>query len=262
MENFDQVRADALFLKGEYLSAFEMYLNEARESRDPRAAFDVAYMCHRGIGVPQNFGLAREFYMAASMLEGGAALYNLALLNIRGQGGEADFKAAIRYMHQAAEMDCADARLYLGVAYTTGCAFDPLDIECISMIPFYRVIKRSADTIQLGGVSTDPEIEAKRFEAVQQDEYTAVDMFEAVDKIKDKTYIEEQVGTAKLMVGQALIEGVGKDYNPQQGYRLIASAALGGSTEAAQYLLQNAEKAASYGVSKEMLLLLAGSIDT
>jgi hypothetical protein len=72
MENFDQVRADALFLKGEYLSAFEMYLNEARESRDPRAAFDVAYMCHRGIGVPQNFGLAREFYIAASMLEGGA----------------------------------------------------------------------------------------------------------------------------------------------------------------------------------------------
>ena len=260
MRKFDQVKADAAFLKENYLEAFDMYMCGAREEEDPRAAFNVAYMYHRGIGVPCHYEQAREFYSAAACLEGGAALYNLALLYIRGQGGEPDFKKAVELMKQAADMECADAGLYLGIAYTLGCVFDPLDVECISMIPFYRRISRSADTLLLEGVGTDPEIENQRFEAISQDEYEATDRLESVLRIKDETYVEKQIGTAKFLVGQALIEGVGKEYNPRRGYRMIESAALkNGSVEAAQYLLQRTDEALVHGVSmKDVLQLMKG----
>ena len=254
---FDQNRADAQFLKGEYEEAFAMYFEGATRYRDPRAAFDVAYMYHRGIHVPRNYALAHEFYGAAALLEGGAAEFNRALLFLRGQGAEADFKAAAQHMKRAANLGCADARLYLGVAYTTGCMFDPLDIECLSMIPFYRVISRDANTLLLSGSGADPELEARRFEALDASETDALEMFEAAANIRDETYMGRQIGTAKMMVGQALVEGVGKEYDPRRGYELIASAAIDhGSREAAMLLAERSEAAAAYGVRADKILLL------
>lgn len=257
VEKFDQSRADARFLKGEYREAFEMYFEGATRHRDPRAAFDVAYMYHRGFYVPRNYKLAHEFYGAAALLEGGAAEYNRALLYIRGQGTAADFQMAARHMKRAAALGCADARLYLGVAYTTGCMFDPLDIECLSMIPFYRVIRRDPNQLLLNGLGADPDVEARRFEAIEADEVAAVEMFEAAASVEDDTYMDKQIGTAKMMMGQALVEGVGKEYDPQRGYELLVSAAVDhGSREAAALLVERAEAAAAYGVRADVIGLL------
>lgn len=254
---FDQNRADAFFLKGKVQSAFDAYFDGATRHRDPRAAFDVAYMYHRGIHVPCNYTLAHEFYGAATLLEGGAAEFNRALLYLRGQGTAVDFEAAARHMKRAANLGCVDARLYLGVAYTTGCMFDPLDIECLSMIPFYRVIRRDPNQCVLGGKGVDTETEAKRFEVLEPNEDDALAMFEAAASVGDTTYVESQVGTAKMMVGQALIEGVGREYDPKRGYELLASAAIDyGSRDAAMLLAENAESAATYGVRADNILLL------
>ena len=256
--DFDFNHADAQFLRGEYSLAFSLYFEGATRFHDPRAAFNVAYMYHRGIYVPRNFELAHEFYGAAAMLEGGAAEFNRALLYLRGQGRGADFEEAARHMKRAATLGCPDARLYLGVAYTTGCMFDPMDIECLSMIPFYRVVARDADQLLLGGQGGDPQVEARRFEVIEANEEDAVAMFESAADIEDTTYVEKQVGTAKMTLGRALIEGVGREYDPARGYQLLVSAAIDhGSREAALLLTANAETAAAYGVQKDALLLVA-----
>ena len=141
-----------------------------------------------------------------------------------------------------------DAQIYLGVAYTTGCMFDPLDIDCISMIPFRRVIRQNEGTL-LYDRGFDPALDARRFEVLEANEYDAADMLEQASRHKDTTYVEAQAGAATLLFGQALIEGLGGEYDPRRGWRLVKRAAIEhGSREAAAYLTAHAQVALSYGV--------------
>jgi TPR repeat protein len=247
-EIFDNITADALFLQGKHAEAFERYFHGATVLHDSRAAFDAAYMYHRGFHVPRNYPMARKFYRAASAMEGGAALFNLALMEIRGLGEVPDLKAAHRHMEEAAALDCVDAQLWLGTAYTLGCVFDPINIECLSMIPFYRVIPREERAL-LWGAQEDPNLENERFSVIEADETEAVRMFELAARQKDDTYISPQIGAGKLALGQALIEGFGMDYDPRRGYRLLERAALeNGSREALAYLAAHREEARLYGL--------------
>ena len=256
-EIFDNITADALFLQGKHREAFERYFHGATELHDERAAFDLAYMYHRGFYVPTNYAMARRFYHAASAMEGGAPLFNLALMEIRGLGAPPDLKAAVRHMEEAAALNSPDAQLYLGSAYTLGCVFDPLNIECLSMIPFYRVIPRAEQAL-LTGAGSDPQLEDMRFSIIEADEYAATEMFERATRHKDDTYISPQIGAARTALGQALIEGFGMEYSPQKGYRLLARAAIeNGSREAAAYLLAHREEAQIYGVAAGKLHALA-----
>jgi len=257
-ELFDNITADALFLQGKYREAFERYFHGATELRDERAAFDLAYMYHRGFYVPTNYPMARKFYHAASAMEGGAPLFNLALMEIRGLGAPPDLKAALRHMEEAAALDSPDAQLYLGTAYTIGCVFDPLNIECLSMIPFYRVIPRTEQNL-LTGAGLDPELENERFSVIEADEQGAIEMFARATRHRDDTYISPQIGAARVALGQALIEGFGPEYDPRKGYRLLEKAALAnGSREAAAYLTAHREEAHIYGIDAGRTKYLLG----
>jgi len=241
---FELFHANALFLKGYHREAFEEYFMGAVDERQPIAAFNLAFMYHQGFGVPRNYMMAHKYYAAASWLDGGEAQFNLALMYLRGQGVAADAARAAEYMKTSAARGCINAQLYLGAAYTMGYMFDPVDIECISLIPFYRVIERRQTSLYLTGAGNDPHIEDQRYEVLEADEQFAVEMLEAASRHKDTTYIDKQVGLAKQALGQAYIEGFGKDYDPQRGYGLLAEAATEhGSAEAAAYLLQNKDTA-------------------
>jgi TPR repeat protein len=247
-ESFDFVHADAMFLRGEYRAAFEAYFYAATALQLPRAAFDVAFLYHMGYGVPKNDHMARQFYKASLYLDGGVAAFNLALLHLRGQGGAVDFEAALDMMQRAAAEDCIDAQLYLGLAHTMGCLFDPIETECISMIPYRRVISRSAG-ILLATHNFDPAADERRYEVIEADAEAAAQMLRRATRHKDDTYIETQLGNANLLLGQALIEGLGDEYDPAKGFRLIKRAAIRHrSREAAAYLAANREKALAYGV--------------
>ena len=260
-EIFDNITADALFLQGKYPEAYERYFRGATELRDSRAAFDLAYMYHRGIYVPTNYHMARKFYHAASTLESGAALFNLALMEIRGLGEAADLRAAHRHMEEAAAIDCIDAQLYLGTAYTLGCIFDPLNIECLSMIPFYRVISRKEQAL-LWGSPPDPALEEARFSVIEADEQFATEMFSRAAAHKDDTYISPQIGAARVAMGQALIEGFGMEYDPRRGYRLLERAALeNGSHEAAAFLTAHSQEARIWGISEKRIAQLSQGED-
>lgn len=250
---FDFVHADALFLRGEHRAAFEEYFYAATALHDPRAAFDVAFLYQMGYGVPRNEKMARTFYTAALYLDGGVAAFNLGLMDLRGLGGEVDFDSAARWMKRAAADGCVDAQLYLGLAYTMGCLFDPMEIECISMIPYRRVISRSASKL-LYERNFDPEADARRYEAIEADVEEAAKMLCAATRHQDSTYIETQLGNAHLLLGQALIEGLGDEYDPAKGFRMIKRAVIKhGSKDAAAYLEANRERALAYGVDPKKI---------
>ena len=247
---FRLFRANANFLKGRYREAFEEYFYGAVDKREPIAAFNLAFMYHQGISVPRNYMMAHRFFVAASGLEGGEAQFNLALMSLRGQGVETDADRAAEYMKVSAARECINAQLYLGAAYTMGYMFDPVDIECISLIPFYRIIERKQSELYLPGAGSDSRLEDRRFEVLEADEQYAVEMLRAAAGHKDTTYIDKQVGVAKMTLGQAYIEGFGDEYDPMKGYKLIEEAAIRhGSQEAAMYLLQNKDTAKVYGVN-------------
>ena len=247
---FRLFRANANFLKGRYREAFEEYFYGAVDEREPIAAFNLAFMYHQGISVPRNYMMAHRFFIAASGLEGGEAQFNLALMYLRGQGVETDADRAAEYMKVSAARECVNAQLYLGAAYTMGYMFDPVDIECISLIPFYRIIERKQSELYLPGAGGGSQLEDRRYEVLEADEQYAVEMLEAATRHKDTTYIDKQVGVAKQTLGQAYVEGFGMEYDPMKGYKLIEEAAIRhGSQEAAMYLLQNKDTAKVYGVN-------------
>lgn len=178
-EYFNCVRADALFLRGRYREAFGLYLCGARDYHDPRAAFDLAYMYHRGIGVAANHRRALTLYAAAVNVGGGAAEFNTALMHMRGQGTAADMHTAAEYMRRAARHGCIEAQMYLGNACLLGCVFDPVDIECLCLIPYHRLIRRvsGSGAVALGGEGGDESIEASRWNVIEADGEKAATYF-------------------------------------------------------------------------------------
>ncbi len=260
MEKFDhnrRIKADAAFLEGDYQTAFWGYFEGAVDFGDARSAFNLAFMYHQGYHTPRNYVWARKYYHLASYHFGGEAKFNLALMNMRGQGGDTDHRAAYELMKASAAEGCIHAQMYLGVAYTLGCIFDPVETECISLIPFPRIIKRDPSAMLLTGGGNDASIEDKRFEVIKADGDDAMEMFLMASEQEDDTYIEREIGQAKFEIGRAIVEGMSSEYDPRKGYRLMEIAALNHDCKDAQrYLHKNAPAAKVYGINTRRIALL------
>lgn len=252
------INANVLFLQGKHRDAFDGYTDIIRTYPDAIAASNLGYMYHRGIAVVRDYAKAREFYIAASEEDGGVALFNLALMYLRGQGVSVDFGKAKELMQRSADHGCVDAKLYLGLAYLLGCMYDPIEIECLSLIPFYRVIYRDASMPLLAGGGYDPQMEDLRYEVIECDADDAFEMYASVtEKHSNDPYAERQLAAAAFMKAKFYIEGVGNRYNPCYGYRLMERAAIFDySREAAEFLLANREKAGIYKVNVPRLEML------
>ena len=254
------LRANCLFLQGKHKEAFDAYTDILKSSPDAVAASNIGYMYHRGIAVVRDYKKALAYYNAAREEDGGVSFFNMALMYLRGQGVAVDFKKAIELMKLSADRDCADARLYLGLAYILGYAYDPVAIECISLIPFYRVIYRDASVPLIEGEGDDYAFDDKRYEAIEADGDDAVEMYRMlISEHYDDPYAEKQCGAAQLMLGKAYIEGIGNTYNPKLGYQKIYRAAIYyESAEAAKYLLANADAARTYKIDVDRVEMLTG----
>ena len=265
MARFDhnkRIEADAAFLKGDFEAAFWGYFEGAVDFGDARSAFNLAFMYHQGYHTPRNYVWARKYYHLASYYYGGEAKFNLALMHMRGQGGDTDHRTAFDLMKASAAEGCVHAQMYLGVAYTLGCIFDPVETECISLIPFPRIIKRDTNVLLLTGNNQDPALEDQRFEIIEADGNDAVEMFRLAAEQKDDTYIEEEVGQAKFEVGRAIAEGLGSEYDPQKGFKLMETAALTyDCKDALRYLHKNAPAAQVYGINTRRIALLLGEAE-
>lgn len=239
-----KLEADALFIKGEYEAAADAYHEGARNG-DPLSAFNYGYCLWRGIGRDYDPTEAKSYFSFARGLEGGEAYYNLAMLYLHGEGVTQNFELAHKYMKMSAEDGCVEAELYMGMACTLGCMFEP-DVIGISMIPYHKAEYRDIATPLLTGYVPDFDEEDQRFAVVKADAREAFLWFRAAAR-HDSTYVGELVAKGKYLYAKCYIDGLGTDFDRTKGTRLMLLAGKGGSAEAVAFLKEN-------GVTPEMIL--------
>ena len=148
-------------------------------------------------------------------------------------------------MRMSAENKCVEAELYMGMASTLGCMFEP-DVIGISMIPYHKPEYRDITTPLLSGYVPDFDEEDMRFAVIKADAKEAFLWFQAAAR-HDPTYVEELVAKGKYLYAKCYIDGLGTDFDRTKGTRLMLLAGKGGSMEAVAFLKEN-------GVTPEMIL--------
>lgn len=233
---YEKLTADVKFMAGEYETAAQMYLEGARDG-DALASFNYGYLLWRGLGVPYNPTEAKSFFAYARDMEGGEACYNLAMLYLHGEGVPRDYVKAFQNMKISAEGGCIEAQLYLGMAYTSGCMFEP-DVIGISMIPYHKPEYRDSVPMLEGDVPDFELDEALRYAAVRQNEHLAFQWFRAAAR-HDPTYVSELVSKGKYLYAKCYVDGLGTDFDRERSIRLMFAASRSGSPEAAAYIIEN-----------------------
>ena len=225
------------FLEGNFSEAAEMFLDGAREG-DILASFNYAYCLWRGIGVEKNVSEAKSFFTFARDMKGGESCYNLAIIYMQGDGVVKNYPKAFDYMKAAAERGCVEAQLYLGMAYTTGCIFEP-DVVGIKMIPTHTP-EYAVDMPLLEGPipEFDEEDEERRYKAVKQDEHLAFQWFQTSSR-HDPTNVEELVAKGKYLYAKCYVDGLGVEFDKSRANRLMLLAGKAGSMDAVKYLAEN-----------------------
>ena len=207
---YEKLKADVAFMNGEYESAADMYYEGAREG-DALASFNYAYCLQHGLGREYNPTEAKSYYAFARDMEGGEALYNLAMLYLHGEGVPQNFALALKYMKMSAENKCIEAELYMGMASTLGCMFEP-DVIGISMIPYHKPEYRDLTTPLLSGYVPDFDEEDMRFSVIKADAKEAFLWFQAAAR-HDPTYARELVAKGKYLYAKCYIDGLGTDFD-------------------------------------------------
>ena len=233
---FNKSAADVHFLRGEYEIAANMYLDGAKEG-DEIAAFDYGYCLLHGYGVERSPKEAKSFFGYARDMAGGESCYNLAILYLEGNGVPRDYREALRYMTDAAELGCIEAMLYLGMAYTVGYLYNP-EITSICMIPYHKPEQRDASRMIEGAMDFSESDDEKRASIIGTDGRQALLYFSAASKC-DPTYVRELVNQGKYLLAMCYLEGVGTDFNRQKGLALMLGASKSGSSDAIAYLAEN-----------------------
>ena len=241
---YEKLKADVAFMNGEYESAADMYYEGAREG-DALASFNYGYCLQHGYGRECNPAEAKSYYAFARDMEGGEALYNLAMLYLHGEGVPQNFETALRYMRMSAENNCVEAELYMGMASTLGCMFEP-DVIGISMIPYHKPEYRDISTPLLSGYVPDFDEEDMRFAVIKADAKEAFLWFQAAAR-HDPTYARELVAKGKYLYAKCYIDGLVTDFDRTKGTRLMLLAGKGGSMEAVAFLREN-------GITPQMIL--------
>ncbi len=233
---YDKSTADVAFMEGDYEAAAQMYLEGARDG-DATASFNYGYCLLSGLGAPYDPHEAKSFFAFARDLEGGESCYNIAMLYLHGEGVAKNYVKAYEYMKISAEQGCIEAQLYLGMAYTSGCMFEP-DIVRISLIPFHTPIYRD-DSMLLDGEVLDFELdEALRYSAIKQDGRRAFEWFQSAAR-HSTDYVEDLVAKGKYLYARCYVDGLGTDFDRDKSVRLMFLAQKSGSPEATAYILEN-----------------------
>ncbi|MBQ8320848.1 MAG: sel1 repeat family protein [Clostridia bacterium] len=243
---YEKLVADVKFLEGDYKTAAQMYLEGAREG-DALASFNYGYCLWRGYGVERDPYEAKSFFAFSREMEGGEACYNLAMLYLHGDKITKDYKKALEYMTLSANQGCIEAQLYLGMAYTSGCMFEP-DVVGICMIPAHKPEYRAMYAELEGFVPDIDEFERDedlRYSAVKQDGRAAFEWFQTAAR-HDPTYVEELVAKGKYLYARCYVDGLGTDFDRDKSIRLMALAGKAGSAEALLYFQEN-------GITAEMI---------
>lgn len=99
-----------------YRTASEFYLRSARDG-NANAMYNIANLYYCGNGVNKNYSEALKWYKKAAELNCAKAMYNLGCIYIKGKGVKKNKDEAINWYEKAATMGYADAVKALDILY-------------------------------------------------------------------------------------------------------------------------------------------------
>ncbi len=245
---YEKSVADVKFINGDYATAAAMYLEGARDG-DAVASFNYGYCLRHGFGVDRDPLQAKSFFAFARDMEGGEACYNIAMLYLHGEGVPKDYKKSYEFMKISAGQGCIEAQLYLGMAYTSGCMFEP-DVTGICMIPCHKPEYRRDQLLLEGDIEDFERDEDLRYCAVKQDARRAFEWFRIAAR-HDPTYVEELSAKGKYLYARCYVDGLGTDFDREKSLRLMLLAGKSGSPEAISYIVEN-------GITPEIIADMSG----
>jgi TPR repeat protein len=105
--------------RGHYATALRAWLPMA-ESGNAEAQNNVGYMYEEGLGVPQNYLIAMNWYRQAADNELAQAQHNMGMLYHHGYGVAKNLIEAFRWFKKAADQELAESEYMLGLAYERG----------------------------------------------------------------------------------------------------------------------------------------------
>ncbi len=111
--------ADLAYDKGDFKTAFNLYLIEAKKG-NAEAQFDLGLMYDLGKGVLQDYKEAALWYRLSADQGAAAAQYNLGVLYDKGRGVLQDYKEAVKWYTLAADQGHMLAKCNLSIMYAEG----------------------------------------------------------------------------------------------------------------------------------------------
>ena len=105
--------------RGHYATALRAWIPMA-ESGNAEAQNNVGYMYEEGLGVPQNYLLAMNWFRQAADNELAQAQHNMGMLYHHGYGVAQNLEEAFRWFKLAADQELAESEYMLGLAYEKG----------------------------------------------------------------------------------------------------------------------------------------------
>lgn len=91
----------------------------------PVAQYSLAKLHEKGIGLPKDLKLAREWTEKAANAGNIKAMHDLAVFMAEGEGGEQSYAGAVEWFRKGAEFDVVDSQYNLGVLYERGLGISP-----------------------------------------------------------------------------------------------------------------------------------------
>ena len=166
----------------------------ALEHEEAGAQLAIGRMYERGIGVPQDYAKAVEWYRRAAEQGLARAQYNLGRMYDYGRGVTQDYAKAVKWNRRAAEQEFAGAQNDLGFMYEQGLGV-PQDYA--KAVEWYR---RAADQ---GGARAQNNLGAmyQQGRGVPQDDAKAVDWY--------RRAADQGDGFAQLNLGFIYDKGLG-----------------------------------------------------
>lgn len=118
--NYDYILGSQLFVKGEYFSAMEHFKQAVENTTDGKAENYIGYMYNMGLGVPQNYSQAKDWYEKADIKGNSDARCSLGVMYYSGNGVEQSYEEAKRLYELAVANGHDMAQNNLGLLYEYG----------------------------------------------------------------------------------------------------------------------------------------------
>jgi TPR repeat protein len=88
--------------------------NAASEKGHANSQFNLGYLYEKGLGVEQNYDLAKDYYLQAAKQNESNAQTNLGLMYLNGQGVPVNLKKAQSWFSLGAQQGHPESQYYMG----------------------------------------------------------------------------------------------------------------------------------------------------